>query len=222
MRKVYQPEKSNLSLVISLVSSVVLTAVLFGVLPFAHHVATPKRPLELFKTDLAELPPDVKKVEEPPPTEAEKPPEMAPPPQLADAPQQMNLNANLDVAEGGGGFLKGFGNSDIHALTAVQPIQEQAFDVGDLDKRPVPISQVSPAYPSALKKAKIPGSVTLVFLLNEEGRVEDARVENSTRPEFEKPALDAVRRWRFQPGMKDGKPVRTYIRVPIRFSVSSG
>jgi protein TonB len=68
-----------------------------------------------------------------------------------------------------------------------------------------------------LKKAKIEGSVTLVFVLNEEGRVEDARVENSSRPEFEKPALDAIRKWRFRPGMKDGQAVRTYIRQPIRF-----
>ena len=68
----------------------------------------------------------------------------------------------------------------------------------------------------------VEGSVTLVFVLDEDGRVEDPRVENSTRPEFEKPALEAVRKWRFQPGMKDGQPVRTYIRVPIRFSVSTG
>ena len=73
-----------------------------------------------------------------------------------------------------------------------------------------------------LKKAKIEGIVTLVFVLNEEGRVEDPRVENASRPEFEKAALEAVRRWRFRPGEKDGKPVRTYIKQPLRFRVGSG
>ena len=74
----------------------------------------------------------------------------------------------------------------------------------------------------ALRKAKVEGVVTLVFVLDETGRVEDPRVENSTRPEFEKPALDAIRKWRFSPGQKDGQAVRTYIRVPLRFRVTTG
>jgi periplasmic protein TonB len=64
--------------------------------------------------------------------------------------------------------------------------------------------------------------VTLLFVLDETGRVEDPRVENSTRPEFEKPALDAIRKWRYSPGMKDGQAVRTYIKVPIRFKMPTG
>ena len=64
--------------------------------------------------------------------------------------------------------------------------------------------------------------MTLVFLLDETGRVEEPRVENSSRPEFEKPALDAIRKWRFSPGQKDGQPVRTYIRMPMRFRVTTG
>ena len=107
-------------------------------------------------------------------------------------------------------------------MMAAQSIQEEAFDVGDLEKRPEPVSQVAPTYPSELRKARIEGSVMLTFVLTEEGRVEDPRVENSSRPEFEKPALDAIRRWRFRPGMKDGQAVRTYIRIPMRFRVSNG
>jgi TonB family protein len=55
------------------------------------------------------------------------------------------------------------------------------------------------------------------FVLSESGRVEDLRIESSSRPEFEPPALEAVRRWRFKPGEKNGEPVRTYMRLPIRF-----
>jgi TonB family protein len=74
------------------------------------------------------------------------------------------------------------------------------FDVSEFEKRPgSQVAQVAPVYPAELRKAKIEGTVTVVFLLNEEGRVEDPRVEASSRPEFEKPALDAVRRWRFGP-----------------------
>ena len=63
------------------------------------------------------------------------------------------------------------------------------------------------------------GSIKTVsnVIISEKGRVEDPRVESSTRVEFEKPALDALKRWRFKPGEKDGQPVRTYLRQPIRF-----
>jgi protein TonB len=100
-------------------------------------------------------------------------------------------------------------------------VQEDLFDVADLEKRPEAVSQVAPTYPAELRKAKVEGSVTLIFVLDETGRVEDPRVENSSRAEFEKPALEAIRKWRFRPGEKDGQAVRTYIRVPMRFRVSS-
>jgi protein TonB len=77
-------------------------------------------------------------------------------------------------------------------------------------------------YPRALQKARIEGQVTLVFILNEDGRVEDPRIENSTRPEFEAPALEAIRKWRFKPGYKGGQPVRSFIRLPLKFQLTSG
>ena len=100
-------------------------------------------------------------------------------------------------------------------------MQQDAFDVADLEKKPEAVSQVAPTYPPELRKSKIEGSVTLVFILGEDGRVEEPRVENSSRPEFEKPALEAIRKWRFRPGQKDGKPVRSYIRIPMRFRVTA-
>jgi protein TonB len=220
MRKVYQNEKSSAGLAMAVFFGVALTALVFVTLPFAHRIARPEHGLELRKTSATDLPPE-KKDDTPPPTEEEiKPPEAQPEPQLADAPQQISLSADLEVAAGGGGGLAGFG--DIQSLTAVQTIKDETFDVSELEKRPEAVSQVAPTYPPELRKAKIEGSVTLTFVLNEEGRVEEPRVENSSRPEFEKPALDAIRKWRFRPGMKDGKPVRSYIRIPLKFRISTG
>jgi protein TonB len=218
MRKVYQVEKSSLGLPIAICFSVGLTATLFGVLPIAHRIAKPERSLELRKAATADLPPPVEETETPPPPEPEPPPEAPAEPQLAETPMQVPLSADLDVALGSGGALAGLG--EVRAIAVTQELQQEAFDVADLEKRPEPISQAAPVYPPELKKAKMTGVVTVVFVLGEDGRVEDPRVENSTRPEFEKPALDAIRRWRFRPGMKDGQPVRTYIRQPMKFSVS--
>lgn len=220
MRKVYQNESKIARLPVAVIFGVGFTAVLFGFIPFAHRIAKPERSLELRSTSAVELPPPVEEEIAPPPPEAEKPPEAVPEPQLAEATQQIPLSADLEVALGSGGALAGFG--EIRSLTAAEAVQEDTFDVADLEKRPEPVSQVAPTYPEALRKAKVEGVVTLIFILDETGRVEDPRVENSSRPEFEKPALDAIRKWRFSPGQKDGQAVRTYIRVPLRFRVTTG
>ena len=221
MRKVYHNEKNTTRLLVALITGVGFSAVLFGILPFSHMIAQPKGALELRTAQVAELPETVEPEAPPEAPQEEEAPEAEPEPQLADeTPQAIQMSADLEVATGAGGFLAGFG--EVKQLAAAEAAQDDAFNVSDLEKRPEPVSQVAPTYPPELRKAKIEGVVTLVFLLSEEGRVEDARVENSSRPEFEKPALEAIRKWRFRPGEKDGQAVRTYIRVPMRFRVTSG
>jgi len=220
MRKVYHTEKSSLGVAASVVISVGITATIFCIIPFTHIIAKPGRNLELRKASAADLtPPQEEKLQAPPP-ETEKPQDAPPEPQLTEAPQQIAITADLDVAAGSGGALAGFG--EVRALTAAQAIQDETFDVSELEKRPEAVSQVSPIYPPELRKAKIEGVVTLAFVLSENGRVEEPRIENSSRPEFEKPALEAIRKWRFRPGMKSGQAVRTFVRVPMRFRVTSG
>lgn len=218
MRKVYQNENSATGLLAAVVFALGFTALLFGLIPFAHRINKPERTLELRKTSAVDLPPQNE--ETPPPVvEQQKPPEASPEPQLTETPQSVPLSADLEVAMGAGGALVGFGETHVSGSAAPQ---EETFNVADLEKRPEPVTQVAPAYPQDLRKAKVEGVVTLVFVLDEKGRVEEPRVENATRPEFEKPALEAIRKWRFSPGMKDGQAVRTYIRLPMRFRVTSG
>ena len=219
MRKVYQNEKNATGFAVAVICSVGFTALLFGVIPFAHRINKPDRTLELRKTSATDLPPPTEDTP-PPQVEEQKPPEAAPEPQLAETQQAIPLSADLEVATGTGAGIMNV--NEIRSLTAATAIKDEAFDVADLEKRPEAVSQVAPTYPAELRKAKVEGVVTMLFVLDETGRVEDPRVENSSRPEFEKPALDAIRKWRFSPGMKDGQPVRTYIRIPMRFRVTAG
>jgi protein TonB len=220
MRKVYQAEKNSTGLITALIIGVGVTGVLFGIIPFTHMISKPPSVVQLVRASTADLPPPTEN--EPPPVapEPEKPQEAPPELKMNDAPQQIALSADLEVATGTGGGLAGFG--EMHKAAIAEATKDDAVDVQDLEKRPEPVSQPAPTYPKELVKAKVEGVVTLIFVLNEEGRVEDPRIENSSRPEFEKPALDAVRKWRFRPGMKDGQAVRTYLRYPIRFRVTSG
>jgi periplasmic protein TonB len=216
MRKVYHNESNPLGVMIAIIFSVGFTGLLFGFIPFAHRVNRPQEVLKLVSATAVELPP-VEEIAPPPQVEEVKPPEAPPEPELVDHQMEIPITATLDLALGSGAGALDSG--EIHSLTAIDAVKDDTFDVSDLEKRPEAVSQVAPAYPPELRKAKVDGSVTLVFVLGEDGRVEDPRVEKASRPEFEKPALEAIRKWRFSPGEKDGKPVRTYIRVPMRFSV---
>ncbi|HWN97625.1 MAG TPA: energy transducer TonB [Methylomirabilota bacterium] len=219
MRKVYQVEKSTTGIAMAVLLGVAITGVLFAIIPFSHIIAKPKSLVQLTTARTIEVPPKVDNEPPPPAPEPEQKEEAPPELKLAEAPQQITINADLEIATGSGGGLAGFG--EMQKLASADAVRNDVVDVSDLERRPEPVSQIAPAYPPELRKAKIEGAVTLLFLLSEDGRVEEARVENSSRPEFEKPALEAIRKWRFRPGTKDGQPVRTYLRIPMRFRVTS-
>jgi protein TonB len=201
-----------------MVGAVLITLGAFLVLPLTQLVSSyAKRDLLISKVDstVLQAPPSAEEPPPPPPEEEEPPEEQ---PDLSDAPEPMSITIDLDIAVGTGGALalNLLGGSADAARDLAQ-----ALDVAELDKPPTLIAAVSPRYPPELRRARVEGTVSLVFVLTEEGRVEDVRVESSSRPEFEQPALEAIRRWRYKPGMKEGEAVKTYMRQPIRFSVAS-
>jgi TonB family protein len=61
------------------------------------------------------------------------------------------------------------------------------------------------------------GSVTLSFLVDEDGRPSLARVEKSSAASLEKEALSTIRGWEFQPAMKGGKPVAVSATLELVF-----
>lgn len=196
-----------------------LTLVVFLVLPLTQMASSRVQRLRLLtsvQTVSLETPPAVE--EPPPPPPAEEPTE-PPPPALADSAPSMNLSVDLDIAVGSGGVWAGLPAS-LLAQASLTSLGD-AWSMEEVEQPPELVAAVPPAYPPALRRAGVEGRVVVVFVVDEQGRVLDPRVERSTRPEFEGPALEAVRKWRFRPGQKDGQPVRTFLRQPIRFSLGS-
>jgi periplasmic protein TonB len=94
---------------------------------------------------------------------------------------------------------------------------EEAFSLAEIDQKPRAIFQESPAIPSAMRGKKIEGLVTVIFVVDAAGKVENPRVEKSSHTAFESPALSAVRKWKFEPGVRAGQRVASKMRVSIRF-----
>ena len=94
---------------------------------------------------------------------------------------------------------------------------EEAFSMSEIDQRPRPIQQVAGTFPQEMRSKSVEGVVTLIFIVDETGRVVNPRVEKASHPAFEAPALEALRQWKFEPAVKSGKRVSCRMRVPRRF-----
>ncbi|MDP3425871.1 MAG: energy transducer TonB [Humidesulfovibrio sp.] len=94
---------------------------------------------------------------------------------------------------------------------------------GSLDRLPRIIEKVKPLYPEHARRQHKTGIVTLKFLVDAEGRVHQPSVVEAL-PEglFEESALAAVAKWRFAPAIRQGRPVPTWLILPVRFSLELG
>jgi protein TonB len=80
------------------------------------------------------------------------------------------------------------------------------------------IRRVIPDYPSAAKRDGIEGSVDLEVTISSRGVVEDVSVVRATPPDmFEKSAVAAVRKWKYDPRFVDGLPTEDRITVHLDF-----
>ena len=88
-----------------------------------------------------------------------------------------------------------------------------------VDENPVPVKTPPPKYPDSLKREGLAGVVAVVLVINEKGLVAECTVAKSSHPDFERPALEAVKNWKFKPAKKDGNPVKVRVTLPLRFNV---
>lgn len=76
-------------------------------------------------------------------------------------------------------------------------------------------------YPEMARRAGIEGRVTVQFIVNEQGRVENPRVIRGIGGGCDEAALEAVKQAKFSPGMQRGRPVRVQYSLPIVFRLQN-
>ncbi len=87
----------------------------------------------------------------------------------------------------------------------------------------VPIVRVQPQYPLRASERGIEGWVELQFTISKAGTVKDPLVTNSYPSSiFDRAALKAIRKWKYNPKIEDGDPVeRPGVRVRLKFELSN-
>jgi len=78
-----------------------------------------------------------------------------------------------------------------------------------------------PSYPRRARINGKMGVVTVVFDVNEDGGMGDVAILDSTARIFERPVLKAVKKWRYEPFLLDGEPVRARVTHTFQFELET-
>jgi protein TonB len=91
------------------------------------------------------------------------------------------------------------------------------FRVGGGVSAPRPTYQPDPEYSEEARKAKYQGTSVLSLIVGADGRPRDIHIARSLGLGLDEKAIEAVKQWKFDPAMRDGKPVAVEISVEIDF-----
>jgi len=92
-----------------------------------------------------------------------------------------------------------------------------AYRIGGGVSAPQVLSKVEPEYSEEARKAKWQGTVVLSLVVDDQGRPQGLKVLRSLGLGLDQKAIEAVEKWRFKPGMKDGKAVPVMATIEVNF-----
>lgn len=216
-KKNKQPQKGGpvwtfIRLAWSFVFGLLLTLFVLGILPYLQMVtggATKKMVVREAAAVAEAPPPEMEEKEEPPPPEAEE----EPPPEMNQS-MEMSLDAVSDSLNPGGTGA-GILNPAVGANAMSSAMA--AFGSMDMDQKPRPVYQEQPRIPAAARKMNLSGKVEVEFVVDAQGRVQNPRVVSSFNPLLNEPVIEAIKKWRFEPGMRGGKKAACKTKMPFRF-----
>jgi periplasmic protein TonB len=120
------------------------------------------------------------------------------------------LAPSVDAAGLGGGGIGGIGAAELASA-------------GGSDRDAVPQVRIQPDYPIQARQKRIEGWVDVQFTVGSDGSVRNPIVlQAQPIGIFDRAAIQAVKGWKYNPKIEDGKPVeRRDLKVRIRFQLES-
>jgi TonB family protein len=97
--------------------------------------------------------------------------------------------------------------------------EEPVHKMGPGVKEPRVVHREEAEYPEAQQKAKVAGTVVLTTEISKAGLAEKIVVKRSLDPALDASAVASVKKWRFEPGMIEGAPVRVAATIEINFKI---
>ncbi len=92
-----------------------------------------------------------------------------------------------------------------------------AYRIGGGVSVPSVMYKIDPEYSDEARKAKFQGTVVLTAIVDTDGIAKNIKVMRPLGLGLDERAIEAIKKWRFRPGMKDGKPVAVFITIEVNF-----
>jgi protein TonB len=214
-RHVYRPPRGKFTSIFAVIGGLIATVAVFVAIPLSQKLSQFLDPNLPEPPELVVEPPDDLDFEtEDPPEEIEEEPE---PEEMVEEASDLDLGIDLgDLTAGtGGGFVMEIPDFGMKG-------GDDTFG-GDLDAPPQPTRKFPPTYPSSLLSKGIGGRVLVSCTIDPSGKVIATSIKSSSgHPDLDKAAINAVNRWKFKPGTKGGKPIKSIAVVPFNFEVNKG
>jgi len=101
--------------------------------------------------------------------------------------------------------------------------REHVYQASELDQVPHIIYRADPKVPSYVSENASMLRVMLYFVVDTKGEVGNVRVlQSSGNPQFDSIICASVKDWTFSPGVKKGKPVKSFIQQNVTIKWGSG
>lgn len=91
------------------------------------------------------------------------------------------------------------------------------FRAGGGVSAPTLIYKIEPEYSEEARKVKFQGMVVLSVIVDTGGTVKNIKVIRSLGLGLDEKAVEAIKKWRFRPGMKNGKAVAVHVTIEVNF-----
>jgi TonB family protein len=127
----------------------------------------------------------------------------------------------VSVARGGRAVVGSRDGAEApYLFLVVEPAGVGSATVKEFE-RPLPrlIARVAPEYPEQARKDRVQGLVVMEITIDREGRPTDVKVLDSADERLTAAAVEAVRQWRYEPPLVDGKPASVKGTATVRFQL---
>jgi periplasmic protein TonB len=135
---------------------------------------------------------------------------------LPSAPPSNGTGSGGGIGSGSGGGV-GVGHGPGVGAGSGGGIGGGVFKVGGGISAPQAVSTPDPEYTEEARNAKTQGTCILWLIVDDQGRPRDIRVVRGLGMGLDAKAIEAVKQWKFQPALKDGRPVNVQISVEVGF-----
>jgi periplasmic protein TonB len=136
-------------------------------------------------------------------------------------------SANVSLASngsgGGGGMGSGYGgglgsgNGNGFGPGTGGNTGGGVYRIGGGVSAPVPIFTPEAEFSDEARRAKYQGVVLISLIVDAQGNPQNPRVVRPLGMGLDEKALEAVRKYKFKPAMKEGKPVPVMMSIEVNF-----